>query len=289
MATTYPTELCETLAAAYSEALPNFQLDDKDADAAITADGVQGRGCLESARAAKERENEEAIGGLRNAARAVERVCGWQTVGITLDRCVASVLEANWETMSAVLDCLGRKQEVKKVPESLCKDLRDMLAVEFEISKAELAPGPGGIYAGIVKALTFAAADPDVQVHEWLRGHVPLGITAPILPGGVFPVVPTQGVGKEADRLMYYDARVWDETNYSSYEENREVADKEFRKDLDKGYVQWVKHRRVLEEQVGKLTLAKVGVIVKNDKVRLIHDMRRNGTNAKVEFSERLV
>ena len=41
--------------------------------------------------------------------------------------------------------------------------------------------------------------------------------------------------------------------------------------------------------QVGSLQLVKIAVFVKGEKVRLIHDMRRNGTNAKVQLEERLV
>ena len=44
-----------------------------------------------------------------------------------------------------------------------------------------------------------------------------------------------------------------------------------------------------LEREVGTLHLAKIGVIVKGAKMRLIHDLRRNGTNARVTFQERLV
>ena len=40
---------------------------------------------------------------------------------------------------------------------------------------------------------------------------------------------------------------------------------------------------------MGTLHLAKIGVIVKGAKMRLIHDLRRNGTNARVTFQERLV
>ena len=52
--------------------------------------------------------------------------------------------------------------------------------------------------------MTVAACDPDVHIHEWLRGKAPVGITAPIQLGGVFPVIPPQSVGKEKDRARYF-------------------------------------------------------------------------------------
>ena len=47
--------------------------------------------------------------------------------------------------------------------------------------------------------------------------------------------------------------------------------------------------REELERQVGPLQLAKIAVIAKGEKVRLIHDTRRNGANSKVQLEERLV
>ena len=46
---------------------------------------------------------------------------------------------------------------------------------------------------------------------------------------------------------------------------------------------------RGIENDVGTLELAKIAVVVKGEKFRLIHDMRRNGTNSKVTFEERIV
>ena len=77
--------------------------------------------------------------------------------------------------------------------------------------------------------------------------------------------------------------------NYSSYHEHKEQADKVLQNEINKGYVQWSASRDELEHEVGALQLAKIAVIVKGEKVRLIHDMRRNGTNSKVVFHERLV
>ena len=145
------------------------------------------------------------------------------------------------------------------------------------------------LFPGIVEALTVASCDPDVHIHEWLRGKAPVGITAPIQPGGVFPVISPQSVGKEKDRARYLHAKVWGNANYASYDEHKVQADELFHKEVQKGYVQWAASRDELEREVGTLHLAKIGVIVKGTKMRLIHDLRRNGTNARVTFQERLV
>ena len=43
--------------------------------------------------------------------------------------------------------------------------------------------------------------------------------------------------------------------------------------------MQWCAIRAELEQEVVPLHLAKIAVVVKGTKVRLIHDLRRNGTN----------
>ena len=53
--------------------------------------------------------------------------------------------------------------------------------------------------------------------------------------------------------------------------------------------MQWTANRQEIHDDVGTLELAKIAVLVKGEKVRLIHDMRRNGTNSKVTFEERIV
>ena len=83
----------------------------------------------------------------------------------------------------------------------------------------------------IFKILTADANDPDVHIHQWLTGKVPVGITAPIEPGGVFPIVSPQSVGKET------------------------VADELLKKEVRNGYVQWCANRAELEQEVGTLHL----------------------------------
>ena len=226
---------------------------------------------------------------MRNAARAVDRVPGWKAVGLKLSRLIEEVVLQHEDLLSKVLSGLGRKDQIESVPEQCCELLREKLIHTFGMDQSAVQPGPGGLFPGIVEALTVASCDPDVHIHEWLRGKAPVGITAPIQPGGVFPVISPQSVGKEKDRARYLHAKVWGNANYASYDEHKVQADELFHKEVQKGYVQWAASRDELEREVGTLHLAKIGVIVKGTKMRLIHDLRRNGTNARVTFQERLV
>ena len=135
--------------------------------------------------------------------------------------------------------------------------------------QSAVQPGPGGLFPGIVEALTVASRDPDVHVHEWLGGKAPVGITAPIQSGGVSPVISPQSVGKVKDRARYLHAKVWGNANYARYDEHKVEADELFHKEVQKGYVQWAASRDELEREVGTLYLAKIGVIVKGAKIEV--------------------
>ena len=151
----------------------------------------------------------------------------------------------NHDVLAEVLDNLGNKLAAHVVPESLCHDLRDKLQPLLGLSRDALTPGPGGLFPELFEGLTLAAQDPDVHIHEWLRGKVPLGITTHIPLGGIFPIVAPQRVGRKKDRLQYVEAKVWDTKNYSSYQEH-----KVFQNEIDKGYVQLAASRDVLEQDV---------------------------------------
>ena len=125
--------------------------------------------------------------------------------------------------------------------------------------------------------------DPDVHIHEWLKGHVPLGITVPVPPGGVFPVVSPQSVGREQDRIRYLHAKVWGAENYASYEDPHGAqADKRTEGEIStQGMFRWdapfktVAHRMVASLERQKEVLAVTVAILGDERhvQLLIHDM----------------
>ena len=259
------------------------------AEFTITADGASGSGVPRSSRAVREEENECAIGGLRNAARSVTQLPNWSLVGSKVGAMIEELVVHHEEVLNPVLDRFGDKNKSHMVPETLCAILRLRMKDMSGLCDEDLQPELGGFFPGFIRGLTEAPLDPDVHIHEWLKGHVRLGITVPIPPGGVFPVVSPQSVRREKDRIRHLHAKVWGADNYASYEEHKLKSDEILKNDISKGYVQWAMNREDIEQDVGPLQLAKIAVVVKGEKVCLIHDMRRNGTNSKVNFQERLV
>ena len=227
---------------------------------------VTGAGELQPLRAVREEENEACIGGLRNAARSVVKVPGWSFIGCRMALIIKEVANANQAIQCEVLDHLGNKDTSRAVPESLCCELREKLCSMLGFGHEVLAPGPGGLFSGLFEGLTLATQDPDVHVHEWLRGAVPLGITASIPPGSVFPTVSPQCVGREADRLRYLNAKVWVAENKSSYHEHKEKAGKVLQTEMDKGMCNGHRVGTCLSEKWGPCIFAKMAVVVKGEK-----------------------
>ena len=54
-----------------------------------------------------------------------------------------------------------------------------------------------------------------------------------------------------------------DAGNYQSFNENREAAQNELRRELKEGYLLWAQNREDLERQFGSLCPARIAAIVK--------------------------
>ena len=76
--------------------------------------------------------------------------------------------------------------------------------------------------------------------------------------------------------------------NYGCYYDHREDTDREFAREVGKGFVETFPSRAALEERYGKITPSRVAAIVKETptgkKTRLIHDMSRSGVNQRVRI-----
>ena len=125
-----------------------------------------GTGFEKSNRAVREEENEDAIGGLRNAARSITKVPGWAVIGAKIAMLIGEIVDRNHDVLAEVLDNLRNKITAHVVPESLCHDLRDKLQSLLGLSRDALTPGPGGLFPELFEGLTLAAQDPDVHIHE---------------------------------------------------------------------------------------------------------------------------
>ena len=248
-------------------------------------DGCAGEG---SKKRKREDENRDCVGGLRQAHRAVEKLVGWQTVGAELRRCLDTVLQEN-PHMLHVVKSLGAEPEHKDT------DVRLVQSKLASLLKLKDIPRQSGVWSKLLQALVRASGDPDHHTATWPKEGAPLTITEEIpASGGVFPPVPDSEQESEAAKLDNWEELRGVDYNYKSYEEHREQADLLFRRELDAGFARASAKREELESEVGPLVPAAIGVVAKakpggGHKYRLVHDLRRNGVNAKIRVPERLV
>ena len=80
----YPEDLCNSVAAAYDSHCAEHGMEPMDLDAlrtTMTEGGTVDPLDIESRKQRRNRENEEAIGGLRNPHKSIRRIPGWKETG----------------------------------------------------------------------------------------------------------------------------------------------------------------------------------------------------------------
>ena len=98
--------------------------DERPGDCTITMDEVAGTGFEKSNRAVREEENEDAVGGLLDAARLITKVPGWAVIGAKISILIEEIVDRNQDVLAEVFDNLGNKITAHC---NLCWDSVEML------------------------------------------------------------------------------------------------------------------------------------------------------------------
>ena len=233
----------------------------------------------------RERENVEAIGGLRFAKRAVARSTLLRNVG----QRIRTVFDA-WMTDN-LLQGLQENLELG-ISEQDVAQLRRMLLEEF-VDQPSQDKKPIDLW----RAMLVAADDPEKTVlPEWMATGFPLGIASDIQYVGVFPSTMGDTAAVEASRVegIVLEDRIGDLTIYRSFVQEVDKAQPLLDEMLDKGRAQLCRSWEEVVAEVGdKARLTKVGCLVKEKedgtvKSRLIFDGRRSGVNGLISCRERV-
>ena len=129
-------------------------------------------------------------------------------------------------------------------------------------------------------------------MQKWVEGGVPLGISKPIIPKGVFPPNDKEGeIESTTDAMAQLCGG--NIANYTSVRENMEDAKIEIDRLVEKGIVMRLKADDIRKDFPSG-TISKLALIVKerpdgSKKRRLIIDLRRSGGNSKAKLEEKLV
>ena len=228
------------------------------------------------------KEDLEAIGGLRSPHKSIDKLPRAAQLGEWIRTLILAETSEEMPPLVAALNTLGKGE----TPQLLCQKAR---AIRARMCKElGLAEGPEQELQGqLIAQLAERMGDPDQPVQNWLRrGAVPLGITKPITPGGIFPCAELSHSEGDQDLQFWLD-------NYGSYNEHRAGAEAILAREREKGWLEWSPTREPLDRKYGPITQNRIGVIAKQKgdqlKLRLIHDLKRSGVNAKVQFQERLI
>ena len=165
------------------------------------------------------------MGGMRNPRKAVMRLPTWQTWGETANRVLDEVARAEPD-FGEVARSLGvemtpeeaeaSQQRLQRLGTKAANALGSRLKCQQWDDK-----GPTGWRWRLIRDITIAAQDPDVDVAQWFRGYTPLGINRPIVARGVFPWADTTKAQEaSAEFLAALNGYHKVDRNYSSFHEN---------------------------------------------------------------------
>ena len=235
---------------------------------------------------------------MRNPAKSVRRLAGWEPMGWRLSR----LLNDEARRSPALLQALGRMASEKEREAAI-----PVLETELQQSGARLAQaiaqdlghpdvagvvGPTGWRWQLLEIILTQAGDPDIDVAQWLRGRTPLGVLTEITPRGIFPN--TEQTAAQAASWEFYQQRTRDdvEGNYTSYKEHPDESAGELRRLVAAGHVEEIGTWADVKARWPNALATKLATLVKvradgSSKVRFVVDMRRSGINGLSKCRER--
>ena len=259
---------------------------------------TQGAEELESRRARQRREDAASTAGLRGTAEVIRRHPAW--VEHSRDICARLRRARGRCTALQGLHHAGGPNPTREPPpaEAIAVVRRELALCFDDLSPADVERHhPASPWRwSLFKAMADRFEDPDTEIPFWLKQGAPMGLHAPIVPGGHFPQT-----APDADvRIDSVDPMTGDDLNHGSFRA-------EFGDDPESAGLALVRHavaagfgevfadRQSAATALGGPVLpAPLGTVSKERatggwKHRLIQDLRVNGVNAAVGLPERLV
>ena len=147
----------------------------------------------------KEIADQQAIGGLRNAADSVGRLHLVAAFGINPGKQLRELMTANTKLnddkgtpaaswVNVTCESVGTSDSSCKPPPDAVEAVRRLLIEATGMTGADAnTPRLTNVDAYLLDAWRIAARDPEVYVGAWLKDGAPAGITMPIHDPGIFP------------------------------------------------------------------------------------------------------
>ena len=298
----YPDLLRQTWVAAYRDALAVMATPESArADVAFASEGRvkrhRARGSeQESAREKKAREDYTSNAGMRNPAEVLKR---WPEMATAVAPVLAALRSARSENerLRGLVRCCGKEPRRQPPSEAAVAAARTLVeqALGLPSGSAERHHEASTWRYELVREVQRRAGDPDIHVAKWLKDGAPMGLSAPIQPGGLFP----RQSSEPETSLQDLEVAAVRGGNHPSFLEPHGLGTAPgltlVQEHVDDGFGLLLRDRQHAEKMCGaRVFPAPLGNITKPKedgtlKHRLIQDLRRNGVNASVELPERQV
>ena len=244
----------------------------------------------------REKENMEAIGGMRSPQISRDRIPGARERGQPIRQLLRKAQElwpALREPAAAILDG-GTPKDYDTV---LVDKLRDIILNTLWNVKPR---GPRSARASTpIRADVVAGwkADPDsALLASWLDHGAPMGFQQQVVSTGIFPEVTKQMGEVEAEHMGIESLEGW--TNYASAEQENNELQLLIDDYVNRGFCHLSPSIKHAEEELGRQPIInKLGVLVKEKvdagkttkKARIIWDLKRSGANQSCHQGERVL
>ena len=158
---------------------------------------------MEQERSWKERENEEALGGMRNPHRSLPRLPGARRYGGSVRSLLNKAVEL-WPNLIEPAFNILKGREASPMDERVVSAVRNSVLGLLSGStdcRDRKAKADTPLRAEVIEAWGRCVGDPDSEtIADWLDNGAPLGYTQPIPCNGVFPKV--EGIEWKAEALQ---------------------------------------------------------------------------------------
>ena len=254
-----------------------------------------GEGNYGMVRKKEERVCFQPVGGMRDPRLAVRRYPTAQALGKRMWACWEEFARSNKQAL-LVAETYGT--EACEFDLKMVGLWKAKLAELWDPPKKQgLNLKPNNIYytpvdTEMIRGWQRKSGDPEKWVPYWLEVGAPLGIERSIQTAGIFPVMEAEEERHQGEWDSDVLLEKGEMKNYKSVEEDREQAEIELNRYLERKFCMAIPRSEAQEKYQGG-TISKMGLILKTKdngevKRRLVLDMRRSGGNAKSRLPERL-
>eukprot|EP00435_Cladocopium_sp_Y103_P017439 s3840_g4.t1 len=245
----------------------------------------------------REKENNWAIGGMRNPHRSVRSIPRMAERGKTVRQFIRKALQL-WPRLKSPARAILTSQDPTELPEDIVVKLRSTLVKTLWGRKPRPKRTARASTPISSEVLAGWSEDPDADtLARWLDVGAPMGFAEQVTTNGIFPEIPQAQMELETEQAQAKTLAGW--TNYESAEQEAEELNKLVAGYVDRGLCHIVPTLEEATEELGRTPIInRLGVIVKEKiadngevvrKSRIIWDLRRSGANSVCSQTERII